>query len=186
MIGAAIVALDLWTKDWATQALVYHRPIEVLGPFVRLTYTRNSGVAFGLGAGVPLPYYLFSIAAVAVILYLFVRQRVTGRTRQIALTLIMAGAVGNLVDRLRLGEVVDFIEIGYGHWHWPVFNVADSAVSVGVALFALTWPRRPEPVGPSSARADGPDADAGPLRPGAERGGAARSLPGRGADEPVA
>jgi len=185
-IGAAVVALDLWTKQWASRTLVYHQPIEVLGPFVRLTYTRNSGVAFGLGAGVPLPYYLFSIAAVAVILYLFVRQRVVGRARQIALTLILGGAIGNLVDRVRWGEVVDFIEIGYGRWHWPVFNLADSAVSVGVVLFALTWPRRHEPAGPTSAGVGDRDPGAGSFRPGGERGRAAGPLPGRDADEPVA
>ena len=185
-IGAAVVALDLWTKHWATRTLVYHEPLEVLGPFLRLTYTRNSGVAFGLGAGVPLPYFLFSIAAVAVILYLFVRQRVAGLPRQIALTLILGGAIGNLVDRVRLGEVVDFIEIGYGRWHWPVFNVADSAVSVGVVLFALTWPRHRDPGGSPLPGADDRDPGAGSLRSGAARGGAARPLPGGGADEPVA
>lgn len=186
-VAGVVVALDLWSKHWASSTLAYQRPVEVLGEFVRLTYTRNSGVAFGIGAGLPLPYYLFSIAAVAVILYLFVRQRVHGPARQLALALILGGAIGNLVDRLRFGEVVDFIEIGYGRWHWPVFNVADSAVSIGVVLFALTWPHRHDaPRSASSADTGSHDPDPQPLGPGAERRGAAGSLPGRGADGPLA
>jgi len=174
LVSGAVVTLDLWTKHWATRTLAYQEPVEILGPFVRFTYTRNSGVAFGLGAGVPFPYYVFSLAAVAVILFLFFKQRVTGAARQLALALIMGGALGNLIDRLRFGEVVDFIEIGYGRWHWPVFNVADSAVTVGVILFAITWPR-------TQTRHE----DADLVGAGERSGGEAGSLPGRGADGPV-
>jgi signal peptidase II len=143
-IAGFILALDWWTKRWATDNLAGRAPVNLVGEFVRFTYTRNSGVAFGLGAGVRFPYYLFSIVAAIVILYLFVRQRVPSLSRQVALALILGGALGNLVDRLKSGEVVDFIEIGWGRWHWPVFNVADSAVTIGVVLFALAWSRRPE------------------------------------------
>ena len=177
LVSGAVVLLDLWTKQWATRTLAFQEPVEVLGPFVRFTYTRNSGVAFGLGAGLPFPYYVFSLAAVAVILNLFLRQRVAGFPRQLALALIMGGALGNLIDRLRFGEVVDFIEIGYGRWHWPVFNVADSAVTVGVILFAITWPR---------AHGGKHDANADLVGAGGRSGGEAGSLPGRGADGPVA
>ena len=121
----------------------------------------------------------------AAILYLFARQRAGGGLRQIALSLVLGGAIGNLIDRLASGEVVDFIEIGYGRWHWPVFNVADSAVSVGVVLFALTWPRRHEPVGPLDEGRER-DQDAGPLRAGDRGGQAPRPVPGGGRDEPVA
>ena len=175
-VSGAVVALDLWTKRWATEALAFQEPVEVLGPFLRFTYTRNSGVAFGLGAGLPFPYYVFSLAAVGVILYLFFKQRVAGPARQLALALIMGGAIGNFIDRIRFGEVVDFIEIGYGRWHWPVFNVADSAVTVGVILFAITWPRTHE-----AHR----DADADVVGAGGGSGAEAGPLPGRGADGPV-
>jgi len=177
LVSSAVVALDLWTKRWASRTLAFQQPVEVIGPFVRFTYTRNSGVAFGLGAGVPFPYYVFSLAAVAAILYLFFKQRVRGLARQLALALIMGGAIGNLIDRVRFGEVVDFIEIGYGRWHWPVFNVADSAVTIGVILFAITWPRTRESHG---------EEDAGAVGAGDEHGGQTGSLPGRGADGPVA
>jgi hypothetical protein len=114
----------------------------------------------------------------------------------VALALVLGGALGNLVDRVTTGQVVDFIDIGWGRWHWPVFNVADSAVSIGVVLFALTWPHRDrtgamDPAGtapdlgsPSTGSED--DAGAGPLGPAASHGGAAGPLPGRGADRPVA
>jgi signal peptidase II len=177
LVSGVVVVLDLWTKQWATRTLAFQQPVEILGPFLRFTYTRNSGVAFGLGAGLPLPYYLFSLAAVAAILYLFFKQRVQGPLRQLALALVMGGAIGNLVDRIRFGEVVDFIEIGYGRWHWPVFNVADSAVTVGVILFAITWPRHHEAQ---------QDADAEPVGAGGERGGEAGPFPRRGADGPLA
>ena len=180
-IGGAVVALDIWTKRLATAYLSGRPPVDVLGEFVRLTYTRNSGVAFGLGAGVPFPYYLFSIAAVAVILYLFARQRAGGTLRQVALSLVLGGAVGNLIDRLASGEVVDFIEIGYGRWHWPVFNVADSAVTIGVTLFALSWPHDHEP---AEAPVELPH-EPGTGSVGAEGGRATGSLPGRGPDGPL-
>lgn len=181
-IGGAVVALDMWTKRLATAYLEGRPPVDILGEFVRLTYTRNSGVAFGLGAGVPFPYYIFSMAAVAVILYLFARRRAGGLRRQIALSLVLGGAVGNLIDRLASGEVVDFIELGYGHWHWPVFNVADSAVTIGVTLFALSWSPDHEPAEapPQSAHEPGSESV------GAERGRAAGSLPGGGPDGPLA
>ena len=201
-IASAVLLLDLATKRWATAALAGSPPVPVLGEFVRLTYVRNSGVAFGLGAGLPFPYYLFSIAAVIAIVTLFLRQRVSGPGRRVALALILGGALGNLVDRLTAGQVVDFIEVGWGRWHWPVFNVADSAVSVGVVLFALTWPgRHPgalEADAPGAAAGGSPgtaagstatqehDAGAGSLGSAAPHGGASRPLPGRGADGPVA
>lgn len=138
-IAGAVLILDQWTKRWATDTLAYREPIRVIGDLVRLTYTRNSGVAFGLGAGLPFPYAVFSIVAVGVILWLFLRHRTHGVARQVSLALILGGALGNLVDRLTSGEVVDFILVGWRQWYWPVFNVADSAVTAGVILFGLTW-----------------------------------------------
>ena len=197
-IAGLVLALDLWTKQWATRSLAGAPPVRVIGDLVRFTYVRNSGVAFGLGAGFPFPYYLFSIAAVVAILVLFARGRVHGLGRRLALALILGGALGNLVDRLTTGLVVDFIDIGWSRWHWPVFNVADSAVSIGVVLFAFTWPRHEHapahagepgagpPAVPGAIAGEEHDAGVGPLGPAARHGGAAGPLPGRGADGPVA
>ena len=166
VISGLVLGLDLWTKRWATVTLAGHPSVPVLGELVRLTYTRNPGVAFGIGNNFPFPYYLFSIAAALLILYLFVRQRVPSPTRRVALALILGGALGNLVDRVTAGEVVDWIEIGWGHWHWPVFNVADSAVTIGVVMFALAFPRRgAEPAHGEPAHEDAPGGRPDEARP---------------------
>jgi signal peptidase II len=187
-LSSVIVMLDFMSKRWVSAHLAFEQPIELLGPYVRLTYTRNSGVAFGLGAGTSFPFYIFSIVAAGAILYLFLRSRVHGLARQLALAMILGGALGNLIDRVRFGEVVDFIQIGTDRWYWPVFNVADAAVSVGVVLFALTWSRHSEsrtdagempPEGPTPEHAE--DSNAGPVGAGAERGGTAGPIPGGGA-----
>ena len=139
-IAAVVVAFDQWTKHWATATLMGRPNVPVIGDLVQLTYTRNSGVAFGLGAGLPFPYYVFSILAIVAILVMVTRRRIAHGPRHLALALIMGGAIGNLIDRLASGEVVDFILLSWRHWQFPVFNVADSAVTVGVVLFALAWP----------------------------------------------
>ena len=180
LVAGAVVAIDQWTKHWATHSLAYRPPVEVLGTLVRLTYTRNSGVAFGIGAGTGFPYYVFSIVAAVAILWLLLRGRVVDAPRQWALSLVFGGALGNLIDRVTTGEVVDFILLSWKQWSFPVFNVADSAVSVGVVLFALAVTRTPHdgaqaPLAPEVApgAADGEDAggrDADAPGPAARRG----------------
>lgn len=157
LVAAAVVALDRWTKHWATAELALRPPLRVLGDYVRLNYARNSGVAFGIGHGTGFPYYVFSLAAIAVILWMFVSGRVgPGRGRLGALGLLLGGAVGNLVDRVASGEVVDFIELGIPQWHWPIFNVADSAITIGILLLLVGWSLSPAPA------AAGPDEPPGP------------------------
>lgn len=169
LVAAFVVALDYATKQWVMANLSYQQPVQIIGDYVRFTYTRNSGIAFGLGAGTRFPYYVFSIVAAIVILYMFLRVRVAGRARQLALSLIFGGAIGNLIDRVRWGEVVDFIEVGIPSWHWPVFNIADSAVSVGVVLFALTWRQHPHPAPESeSSSSDARPEQAGTVGSGTE------------------
>jgi signal peptidase II len=190
-VAALVLGLDQWTKRWAEATLAHSPPVNVIGELVRLTFTKNSGVAFGLGAGLPFPYAVFSIAAVVVILVLFARHRVHTLGRQLALALILGGALGNLVDRVTTGEVVDFILIGWRQWYWPVFNVADSAVSIGVVMFGLTWLKHGE-AGPTPAyegrdEARSLDEHVAPgVGPGAESRGTSGPLPRHGADGPVA
>lgn len=160
LVAAAVVALDRWTKHWATAELALQPPLRLLGDYVRLNYARNSGVAFGIGHGTGFPYYVFSLAAIAVILWMFVSGRVgPGGGRRVALGLLLGGAVGNLVDRLASGEVVDFIEVGVPQWHWPIFNVADAAITVGILLVLVGWSRAPAPAAVPAAP---PDEPAGP------------------------
>ncbi len=159
LVAAVVVALDRWTKHWAGVELALRPPLRLLGDYVRLHYARNSGVAFGIGHGTGFPYYVFSLIAIAVILWMFVSGRVgPGRGRRFALGLLLGGAIGNLVDRVAAGEVVDFIEVGVPQWHWPIFNVADSAITIGILLLLVGWSRVPAP----AAVPPGPDEPPGP------------------------
>jgi signal peptidase II len=183
-LAALVIALDRWTKHWASTTLPFNQPIQLVGDYLRFTYTRNSGVAFGIGQGTGFPYYVFSLVAIVAIVWMFLRGRVGhDPVRRTALTLILSGAVGNLVDRVTSGEVVDFIEVGIPQWHWPIFNVADSAVTVGVLCFALAWSRKGEPAAaPGAAGSDEPARAEGS---GRVRGGAPGPLPGGGAEGPL-
>jgi signal peptidase II len=147
LFGAAIVLIaDQLTKAWATASL---KPIiytEVIPGFFRLSYATNRGVAFSLFADTEFDIR-WILAAVSFFAALFVlsyfRRAPVDKTRlNVSLALLMAGIIGNMIDRIRLGEVVDFIEL---HWRdlysWPTFNIADSAICVGAVLLAMEMMR---------------------------------------------
>ena len=145
--AAAVIALDQLTKWLASSRLLMGRPIPVLDDFVRFTLVHNTGAAFGLFPGSRIPFIAISVLAIAVVIYLFLRETYRSLANRILLGCILGGAIGNLVDRARLGWVVDFIDIGVGSVRWPVFNVADSAVTLGVLILAWNLARagRPAP-----------------------------------------
>lgn len=140
---ATAILLDQVTKQWIVHSLTYADRIPVVPGFFYITYVRNPGAAFSLFASSPEPFrriFFVSAAVVAIaLIFSFLRSLAPGdRLSALALGLILGGAVGNLVDRLRLGEVVDFLHFrlmaGYS---WPDFNVADSCIVIGVALLIL-------------------------------------------------
>jgi len=137
LTAALVLALDLSTKTIASRLLTLGRPVPVLGEFMRLTLVHNTGAAFGLFPGSRLAFIGFSAAALAVILMLYFRLPARSPGQLVAMGGLLGGALGNLHDRVLHAYVVDFIEIGVGRYHWPVFNVADMAVTGGVAL--LLW-----------------------------------------------
>lgn len=147
LIALAVLACDQWTKHWASSTLQNAPPIHVIGTLVQFSYTRNSGVAFGIGAGRHFPYWIFSALAAVGIVALLALRPAQSTARRVALALVLGGAIGNLIDRVRFGEVVDFILLSWRRWQFPIFNVADSAVTIGVALFALAWTGRPREAG---------------------------------------
>jgi signal peptidase II len=144
-VAGASVALDQWSKHWAAVHLAAHEPVHIIGSLVTLTYTRNSGIAFGMFAGQNFPFYIFSIVAALAVFWLWSRHPRLDVPRQWSLALILGGAIGNLVDRVRVGEVTDFILLAWRGHEFPVFNVADMCVTCGVILFALVWTHDPEP-----------------------------------------
>jgi len=137
-LAAFVFALDRWTKAWAVASLAPAGSRPLLGEWLRLTYVRNTGVAFGLGAGRGLPFAAITLVALGLVIALALSPRSRTWPRSIALGLIVGGAAGNLLDRMRWGSVIDFIDFGLRQNWFPVFNAADSAISVGVVLFALT------------------------------------------------
>jgi signal peptidase II len=148
-IAAAVFALDQATKAWALRALPGGPPVTVIPGFFDLTFSRNTGGVFGLFAGAPSlgrrVFFIGATAAALAAIALFLRRwGRESRLLTVALSLVAGGALGNLVDRLRFGSVVDFIDWYWRGHHWYTFNVADSAISVGaVLLFAHSlFPQR--------------------------------------------
>jgi signal peptidase II len=137
-LALVVFALDRFTKAWAETVLAPAGTLPLLGDWLRFTYVRNTGVAFGLGAGKALPLVAITLIALGMVAALAWSARSRTWPRSIALGLILGGAAGNLVDRARWGSVIDFVDFGFRKNWWPVFNAADSAITVGVILFALT------------------------------------------------
>lgn len=137
LLAVGIVLVDQVSKWAALYWLAPYRPLPVF-PSLNFMLAFNPGAAFSLFAeGSGWQRWALSAVAVAVSLYLlyWLRQLAAGdRWQGIAIGLVLGGAVGNLIDRLRLGVVVDFIDVYYGNWHWPAFNVADAAITMGAIL----------------------------------------------------
>lgn len=136
-----IVALDALTKYIVQQTLVLYHPVPVLGEFFRLTYIYNPGAAFGLHLGSYSRYIFLTLTVVAVVvLFLWYRSTpIDDRLRLIAISSVTGGAIGNLIDRVRSHRgVVDFLDVGIGAVRWPVFNIADIAVTTGAILLAIS------------------------------------------------
>ena len=141
LVAAAVVVADQATKLVVARAMTLHESIDVL-PFFALTYLRNTGAAFGVLAAAPanvrLPlFFAVTVLAVAALVSLVRRTPPGARTLVAALGAVLGGALGNLVCRLRFGEVIDFLDLHWGELHWPPFNIADSAITIGVAIVLI-------------------------------------------------
>lgn len=142
LLALAVVVGDQWSKWWVEEVLTPGVPRKVIDGFLNLTLVRNTGVAFGLfPAGSETTKILLltalGLAALIVVGVYFWRTPASDRLLLTALSLILGGAVGNLADRIAAGAVTDFIDVYYGSYHWHTFNVADSAISVGIGLMIL-------------------------------------------------
>ena len=142
IVVALGLGLDLVSKMLVLQLLPLGAQVPVVPGFFNLVHVHNQGAAFGLLAGLPVTYTrLFFIITNGLVLsvvgYLWWRLPNTNWPAALGYSLIMTGALGNLIDRVRLGEVVDFLDFYRGRYHWPAFNVADSLVCLGAAV--LVW-----------------------------------------------
>lgn len=143
----SVVFLDQLCKFYIEKYILLNGPVEVVGGLFNLTYVRNSGAAFGLLSRASLPfksYFFISISILALIgIFYFLkklREEEIGLT--LGLSLIFGGALGNLIDRASIGVVIDFLDFHVGSFHWPAFNIADTAITIGAFLLVLKLIRR--------------------------------------------
>ena len=147
-ITAAVILIDLWTKWLVVQKIDLHESVPIIPHLFQLVHVRNTGAAFGIGANtdsriIPLLLNGGAIAVFCVVVVYALRSAVTDRLLQSGLHLILGGAIGNLLDRFRFGYVVDFLDVYVRNHHWPAFNVADSAICIGIGLLFLDMKKKP-------------------------------------------
>ena len=135
----AIVVVDQLTKAIVDRAMSLHDSIPLIPGFFNLTYIRNTGAAFGIFSGAHevfrLPFLIgVSILAIGFIVVMLKRLRLGETGLATALAFILGGAIGNLIDRIAYGEVIDFLDVYWSNYHWPAFNVADSFITIGVTI----------------------------------------------------
>jgi signal peptidase II len=139
LVAVAVVILDQVTKYIVNTSMLLHDSIPIINGLFNFTYVKNPGAAFGFLAGAP-PFFRsvffigVTVAAIMLILYYIRKTKTEEPLLTASFSLIMGGAVGNLIDRVRFGEVIDFLDLYIGPHHWPAFNIADSAISVGAIL----------------------------------------------------
>lgn len=139
LICALIIPIDQLSKLYIDSTMALHQSYTVIEHFFNICYVLNTGAAFGILANSAVRVPLLSgVAVLAAVVILWIFTRIDGRTLQrVALSLVFSGAIGNLIDRIRLGAVIDFLDVHWYQHHWPAFNVADSAITIGVALLLV-------------------------------------------------
>jgi signal peptidase II len=140
-LAGLIIASDQLTKAWLVSFLAPGQSVSVVGDWLRLVHSQNTGGLFGLFRDQALPFGIVSLVVVGLIV-LYHARATPNRYVSITLGLLLGGAIGNLVDRLRMGYVVDFVDAGFGDLRWYTFNVADTAISFSIVLLlvASLWP----------------------------------------------
>ena len=138
-LSALVVILDQFSKFFAERLLVLYAPVPVL-PFFKFTLAYNPGASFGFlsqAGGWQRWFFIVLALIISTILIVWLRRLEGERLTALSLSLILGGAIGNVIDRLWHGHVIDFIDLHYAGYHWPVFNLADSAITVGALLLIL-------------------------------------------------
>ena len=168
-LAALTLALDQLTKFVARQTLEWHYSWPATG-FFRFTHVQNTGSAFGLFQNQNLPLLIVSLVGIVVLAYIYQSQRQPSRLLRVSISLMLGGAFGNLIDRIHQGHVTDFIDVG----PWPVFNLADSAIVIGLITMGWLLIMRREK---ESSDDDGPDEALASTYPGEGQGSEPNDTP---------
>lgn len=147
ILAGVLAALDQLTKYLLVEAIPLNTGIAIIPGFFNLVHVHNTGGAFSLfaGSGYPWRRYIFmglTVLVIAAIAYAYGKVGKKDNWTRIAYICITGGAVGNLIDRIRLKEVIDFLDVYVGKWHWPAFNVADAAISTGAVMLLVSLIRK--------------------------------------------
>ncbi len=155
MISGGVFMIDQTSKAWATRTLRFEGDRSIISGFLNLAYAQNTGVAFSMfddnGDAGRWGLSIVAIVAATLVLYYFWRTPRSDDRMLGSLALLLAGIVGNVTDRIRLGFVVDFIDVQFGGWHYPTFNVADAAICFGAGLMLLDIALRKKKTSASAA-----------------------------------
>ncbi len=137
-LGALVIFVDQVAKHLVRTRLALNEswsPFPWLAPYARILHIQNTGAAFGMFKNIGSSFFIAASAvAIIFVIYLLIKRK----ENYLGLSLILGGTIGNLTDRILYGRVVDFIDLSIGRYHWPAFNIADSALSIGVTIILLT------------------------------------------------
>jgi signal peptidase II len=163
LFATLVMLFDQFTKYWVSMKLREGDEIEIIRGFFKFSYTENPGIAFGMlnNGNVKWLLVAISVAAIVVVVYYVRRTPISNTLLLWSLALLAAGICGNLIDRVRLGRVIDFILLYYRDYQWPVFNIADTAITIGAALMAIELflaPQAERPTAVEPAEAPGVEA----------------------------
>lgn len=135
LLSALVVGFDQWFKFWVVTNLSLGQTQEMIEHFFSLTYVQNTGAAWSILEGKTTFFTIITVIAVIVVTYLMIRYRNDSKFLTLGLSLVLAGAIGNFIDRIRLGYVVDMVQLDF--MQFPIFNIADASLVLGVALIFI-------------------------------------------------
>ena len=141
-VSFTVIVLDQISKSWIEHTISLYQSIQIIPNFFHITHIRNTGGAFGIlsdfkGFYLKAFFILLTFFTIGVVGFFYWKLKPHHNVPALGITLIIGGAIGNLIDRIRLGGVIDFIDVHYYSLHWPAFNVADSAISIGSVLLGV-------------------------------------------------
>lgn len=135
----AVIVCDQISKIAVSRLMYRGQSIPVIPQFASITFVKNPNAAFGIPVGSPVIMMVLTSLATALLIFYFAKLKEKGSLLYVGLALIIGGAIGNLVDRFRMRQVIDFIELGFRQFKWPVFNIADSCVTIGITVILFSW-----------------------------------------------